>query len=565
MEDYSALIELENLYNEAWTNGYIDGYISIIRKGSENKGNHEEYVGPLLEEYESGYLSALKDDSKWTGKYAWAQGFIDGNNTSKLEWIDFGYYAFWMPVYTGELLKKYNEGYYEGFYEGYRKQKKYEWAWGYLNQLRSLYNQHLGKNYHDDHGKLFYPIAYEEGYEVAKTFIKFNSLYEAEKAIKFTREVQWIIGYIDGKYHRKELFGKNRDNMKPKQSQKIFDEYSYAYNEGYEVGSGSFPYWKNKQMGMDELEWHSSSITIERSEKQINEEHIWGIGYIKGRSYETLNYRGYSEIEKEIYKAGYDYGYSELKQEKTEKIFNESISLRFAELTGEIDAINHKYMTNHGYDRFRFHAYRKGFYREMEYQFKLEKNWEKGEEDPKVLFKYIKSFQIPPKSDYISSQLEAWKLGVKSGFTGNSPFPNKVLFFYNEDNSYFSKIDDYYACNIESDLYEAYKKGCKFGYKHTFLYRWDSAYEIGYSDGCDFASSDFNNNVSSRDNYKGFELEAYDKGFSDGIAFIENRNQKTDDYYDPTNEWTIKESYDVMTDGMYGDINGDLDFDKLGF
>lgn len=108
MEENPGLIEFGNLLNEAWTNGYIDGYVSVIRGESGYHEHLENYVGSVLEEYEVGYLSALQDDLKWTRKYAWARGYTDGFKAASLEWSDFGYFAFWMPEYSGELLKRYN-------------------------------------------------------------------------------------------------------------------------------------------------------------------------------------------------------------------------------------------------------------------------------------------------------------------------------------------------------------------------------------------------------------------------------------------------------------------------
>ena len=138
LEDYSALAELDNLFNEAWANGYIDGYVSIIRKQPYYCEHHEGYEGRLLEEYESGYNFAIYDNVKWTRKYAWARGYSDGMRTSKLEWNEFCFFAFWANEYTGELFNRYNDGYYAGFFENYSKQRDYEWALGFLNQLRNL-------------------------------------------------------------------------------------------------------------------------------------------------------------------------------------------------------------------------------------------------------------------------------------------------------------------------------------------------------------------------------------------------------------------------------------------
>lgn len=133
IEDTSALKELGDMLDEAWTNGFIDGHISIIRRKPKYNEHITGYEGTLLEEYESGYFSAIQDGEKWTTKYAYAKGYTNGLEASKLEWEDFAYLSFWVSEYTGNLLSKYNSGYYKGFFDGLTKQRDYEWAWGFLN------------------------------------------------------------------------------------------------------------------------------------------------------------------------------------------------------------------------------------------------------------------------------------------------------------------------------------------------------------------------------------------------------------------------------------------------
>ena len=77
VEFESAYIELDNMLNEAWTNGYIDGYITVIRKESNYSEHRGEYEGRMQEEYECGYLSAIQDDTKWIKEDAW-DGMTDG-------------------------------------------------------------------------------------------------------------------------------------------------------------------------------------------------------------------------------------------------------------------------------------------------------------------------------------------------------------------------------------------------------------------------------------------------------------------------------------------------------
>lgn len=501
LEDYSALAELDNLFNEAWTNGYVDGYVSVIRKQPDYCEHSEGYEGRLLEEYESGYNSAIRDNVKWTRKYAWARGYIDGLRTSKLEWNEFDFLAFWANEYTGELLNRYNDGYYAGFFENYSKQRDYEWALGFLNQLRNLQAmtnilpriQLFEKNHHDDHGYLHYPFAYEEGYEKAKTFCQYNTIAETEKTINFTKKIQWIIGFIDGKYHRKERFGYSLFDGKPNYIPNIFDENCWEYNDGYKAGSGDLIYDKVNK-GMSSWEYNSCEVFVERSEVEIRNEVVWGTGYVDGRMYGILKYRGYNNAENEVYKEGYDVGYSESKQEKSTEDHNASM------------------------------------------------------------------FSL--SNSYINNKLEAWKLGVKSGLTGNSARPNNSIFVYSEDNSIYSQNDNSFARNMEFDLYNSYKEGCRFGYEHTFFYKWDIAYDAGFSDGEGYAYERANANKESRSKFRGYELEAYDKGFSDAIDFVEKSKKQADDF--SSYEWTMEDSWDAMTDGMYGDYEGDVDFDKFG-
>lgn len=562
MEDNSAFMELNSMFNEAWTNGYIDGYISVIRKEPEYCEHREEYEGRMLEEYECGYLSAIHDDVKWTRKYALSRGYIDGYKASQLEWTDFGYFAFWMSEYTGELQERYNVGYSEGFFAGYSKQKDFEWALGFVNQLRNPHNQLCSKNYHDDHGKLFYPIAYEEGYEAAKTFCKYDSLDKAQKSIHFSLKTLWIIGFIDGMHNRNKRFDINPFNKNLNKKKTIFDESSYEYDDGYEAGQFTC---LNQDMEMVELE--SNSINkeyIASFRKQRNEERIWETGYIDGRTYGTLRYRGYDDDEYDIYKIGYDIGCSELKKDRLDE--ENAVSLFSAQHTGEIDAKKYDYMIYHGYDRPRFHAYREGFYKEKEYKLKEGANWNKTEGDDTILFHYLKSIHIPHACKYIKNKLEAWKLGVKSGFTGNSASPNKNIFFFNEKECSSFLNDDYSAHNIESDLYESYKDGCKFGYEHTYMFRWDYAHDNGFADGYDYVSANTSDKRDSRNKYKGFELEAYEKGWTEGCEAADKENRQPDDCSeDSAYEWTMEDTWDAMTDGMYGDYRGDVDFDKSGF
>ncbi len=570
LEDYSALVELGDLLNEAWANGYIDGYVSVIRKQPDYCKHREGYVGRLLEEYESGYSSAIYDNVKWTRKYAWARGYLDGLRTSKLEWNEFGFLAFWANEYTGELLDRYNDGYYDGFFENYSKQRDYEWALGFLNQLRNLQArinilpriQLVEKNYHDDHGYLHYPFAYEEGFEKAKTFCQYASLAEAESALDFTNKIQWIIGYIDGKYHRKERFELRQSDKKSSRPETIFDDFSFAYHEGYEVGTGHLFYEKS-EMGMKSWEYNSCEIRIERSKEEIDNELIWGTGYVDGRMYGISRYRGYNDSEKAIYQEGFDIGFSELKQEKQELNNNAYTTLYSAEYKGRSDANNYRCMFNHGYDRVRFHAYRKGFYSEMLFSLIHPDYLSNKEYTQDEIRKYLRSFKVPTSNIYINNKLEAWKLGVKSGFTGNSARPNNDIFFCAEYDPIYGLNDDSFAHNIESDLYDSYKEGCRFGYEHTSFYRWNFAYDSGFSDGEDYASERANVKKDSRSNFKGYELEAYDKGFSDALDFVEKSEKQADD--NSSYEWTMEDAWDAMTDGMYGDYKGDVDFDKFGF
>lgn len=572
LDDYSALVELDNLFNEAWANGYIDGYVSVIRKQPDYCEHCEGYEGRLLEEYESGYNSAILDNVKWTRKYAWAQGYTDGMKTSKLEWNEFGFWAFWANEYTGELLKRYNDGYYAGFFENYSKQRDYEWALGFLNQLRNLQArinilpriQLVENNHHDDHGYLHYPFAYEEGYEMAKTFCQYNTIAEAEKTINFTKKKQWIIGYIDGKYNRKERFGLTPFESPQNRIRTIFDENCWEYDDGYKAGSGDLIY-DEVNKGMNSWEYKSSEVFIERTEEDIRKENVWGIGYVDGRMYGIFKFRGYNDVENAVYKEGFDVGYSELKQEKLINDHNASITLYSAENKGYSDAINYCCMFNHGYDRARFHAYRKGFYSEMKYRLVYANNSTNTEFSNEDIINYLKSLKVPTSKSYINNKLDAWKLGVKSGFTGNSARPNNSIFFYAEDNSIYSLDDISFAHNIEIDLYNSYKEGCRFGYEHTFFYKWDYAYDIGYSDGENYAFERTNVNKESRGKFKDFELEAYDKGFSEALDSAYKEKEDEENLGDSSYEWTKEDAWDAMTDGMYGDYKGYVDFDKFGF
>lgn len=567
-EDYTTLAELENLFNEAWANGYIDGYVSVIRKQPDYSEHCEGYEGRLLEEYESGFNSAKHDNVKWTRKYAWARGYLDGHHTSELEWNEFGFLAFWGNDYTGELLKIYNEGYYAGFFEDYSKQRDYEWALGFLNQLRklqarisilprvSLYE----KDYHNDHGHLYYPAAYEEGYEAARTFCQYDTIDEAENAANFTKKTQWTIGFIDGKFGREERFGVKLDGRNPSQPRTIFDKCCLEYDDGYKAGSGELiEEMLNK--GMNYWKYNSSQISIEITEDEKDKNLIWGTGYVDGRMYGIFKYRGYNDAEKAIYKEGYDIGISDLKRERFCRSNNASVTIYSVEDKGYSDAINYNRMINHGYDRIRFHAYRKGFYREILTRYTLEKY--SSESIGEDIAYYLKSFKLPQSSNYINNKLDAWKLGVKSGFTGYSARPNNNIFFCADDNSEYSLNDESFAHNIESDLYNSYKEGCRFGYEHTFFYRWDLAYEAGFSDGDNYASEGTIVNMDFRSKFKGFELEAYDKGFSDALDIVEKSKNHADD--NSSYEWTKEDAWDAMTDGMYGDYKGDVDFDKFGF
>ena len=571
-EDNSAYMELDNMLNEAWAYGYIDGYVSVIRKEPEYSEHRENYEGRLLEEYESGYYSAIQDNVKWTEKYARAKGYVDGLKASRLEWDDFGFLAFWTAEYTGQLLKEYNAGYYEGFFKSYAKQRDFEWALGFLNQLRSLKakisilsrGSLYEKNYHNDHGYLYYPAAYEEGYETAKSFCQFKSIADAENTINFTGKTQWTIGFIDGKYNRERLFKFTLNDRNPSQPQTIFDEYSFEYDYGYKAGAGEL-IREELNKGMDYWKYNSSEINVESTDEEIDKELIWGTGYVDGRMFGILKYRGYNDAENAIYKEGYDIGFSELRQERLDRNNNASVTIYSAENKGYSDAINFNRMINHGYDRFQFHAYRTGFYREIISKYTLEKylsNKDYFEED---ITDILKSFEIPQNSNYIDNKLEAWKLGVKSGFTGYSARPNNNIFFCAEDDSIYSLIDESFAHNIESDLYNSYKEGCRFGYEHTFFYRWDYAYDVGYSDGKDCAYDRTDVHKDSRENFKGFELEAYDKGFSDALESDDNETGGKDYSEYSSCEWTDEDAWDAMTDGMYGDYKGDVDFDKFGF
>ena len=298
-QENPVLLELGEMFNEAWANGYIDGYISVIRKEQDYNENRNDYEGRMLEEYECGFLSAIQDDVKWTRKYAWARGYIDGHRTSELEWNEFGFLAFWGNEYTGELLKRYNEGYYAGFFENYSKQRDYEWALGFLNQLRNIQArmkilpriQLFEKDYHNDHGYLHYPLAYEDGYEKAKTFCQYDTIAKAEKTIYFTKKVQWILGFIDGKYHRKERFGYKLFDRNPNHIQTIFDENCWDYNEGYKAGSGDLIY-DEVNKGVNIWEYNSREIHVERSEEEIRKEVVWGTGYMDGRMYGILKFKG---------------------------------------------------------------------------------------------------------------------------------------------------------------------------------------------------------------------------------------------------------------------------------
>lgn len=570
LEDYSALAELDSFFNEAWANGYIDGYVSVIRKQPDYCEHSEGYEGRLLEEYESGYNSAKHDNVKWTRNYAWARGYMDGHKTSELKWNEFGFLAFWGNEYTGVLLKSYNEGYYAGFFENYSKQRDYEWALGFLNQLRklqarisvlprvSLYE----KEYHNDHGHLYYPATYEEGYEAAKTFCQYDSIDEAENTVNFTKKTQWTIGFIDGKFGRKERFGIKLDGRNPSQPRTIFDKCSLEYDDGYKAGSGEL-IGEMLNKGMNYWKYNSSKINIESTEEENNKIFIWRTGYVDGRMYGIFKYRGYNDAENSIYKEGYDIGISELKQERFAKSNNASITIYSVEGKGYSDAINYNRMINHGYDRIQFHAYRKGFYREIISRCTLAKYSSKsiGED----IANYLKSFILPQSSNYINNKLDAWKLGVKSGFTGYSARPNNNIFFCAEDNSEYNLNDESFAHNIESDLYNSYKEGCRFGYEHTFLYKWDYAYDVGYSDGEDYAFERTNVNKESRGKFKGFELEAYDKGFSEALDSAYKKKEDEDNSGSSSYEWTKEDAWDAMTDGMYGDYEGDVDYDKFGF
>ena len=565
VEDNAVCKELESMLNEAWTNGYINGYISVIRREPQYSEHSDEYEGSLLEEYECGYLSAIQDDVKWTRKYAWARGYIDGLKTSKLEWFDFDFLAFWATEYTGELLTQYNSGYFEGFSESFTKQRDYEWALGFLNQLRNLQPMinsfpSLEKSHHDDHGYLRYPASYEDGYETAKTFCQYDKIAEAEIAVNFTPPIQWIVGYIDGKYHREERFGLNSFNIETNRSRTIFDDYSIAYADGYKAGAG-YSIRDKVEGGMKSWE-NNSSGTIERSEEDIKKERTWATGYIDGRLYGIQNFRSYNDAEIIIYKEGYIIGFSELQQDKNDESKNASITLCSAEINGSSDARKYDRMMNHGYDRARFHAYRKGFYREMLYKFNNTNNT--TENTIECIREYLRSLDLPQSATYINNKLDAWKLGVKSGLTGNSPRPNNSVFFYAEDNSIYCLNDDSFAHNIESDLYNSYKEGCRFGYEHSPFYIWDFVYNIGFSDGEDYAFERTNEYKKSRSKYKGYALEAYDNGFSDALDSAYNEMKDEDKYGSSSYEWTKEDAWDGMTDGMYGDYKGDVDPDKFG-
>lgn len=564
MEENSSITELENMFNEAWTNGFVDGYISIVRKEPKYKEHIAGYEGALLEEYESGYFSAIQDGEKWTCKYAYAKGYLDGWEASKQEWEDFAYLSFWISEYTGILLSKYNSGYYNGFFDGLTKQRDYEWALGFLNRIRIAPNNLFGNSCHDDHGELLYPVAYEEGYEMAKTFYQLDSIAIAEKEINFSHKIQWIIGYIDGNHNREERFGLHIRNSS-KQIYKVFNEYSCEYHNGYEAGTGAFPFVKHYSFmyGNDLADSLSRNLHLESTDDQLREEDVWKSGYLDGKNNGILRYRGYSDSEYNIYKEGFEVGYSEFMKEKNEQN-REIVSIYTAEHTGMSDAINSNEMIDYGYDRPRFHAYRKGFYNEKETAFILKYFSDKSEYTNNELLEHLKSFKLPESCNYIKTKAEAFKLGVKSGFTGNSSLAdNNNIFFGCEDENSTSNSDNYCAHNIEKDLYNAYKDGCKFGYKHTFWYKWHLAYEAGYTDGNNYDTSGDNKEICSREKYKGFELEAYEKGFDEAIN-LKNGNKQPQDN-EPGYEWTMEDSWDAMTDGMYGEYKGDIDFDKLGF
>jgi hypothetical protein len=226
-----------------------------------------------------------------------------------------------------------------------------------------------------------------------------------------------------------------------------------------------------------------------------------------------------------------------------------------------LDAMDYNHMIYQGYDRPRFLSYRKGFYKEKESQFKKVFNWNECKEDELLMF--LKSFQVPQTQIYINSKYEAWKMGAISGFSCNTSDTNKYLFLFDESEHIFDQYES--AHNIEAELYEAYKEGCKFGYEHTYRYKWDMAYDLGYSEAVQSVSSETTVNDCSKEKFQGFELEAYNKGFSDGIDEFEKQNRSKDDFDDSSYEWTMRDSFDAMTDGMYGEYQGDVDFDKLGF
>lgn len=411
---------------------------------------------------------------------------------------------------------------------------------------------------------MWYPAAYEEGYEMAKTFYQYDSIAKAEKEINFSRKIQWIVGYLDGNHNREERFGLLFRNSS-KQICKVFNDYSCEYHDGYEAGSGVFPFVKHYSgiYGNDFADNLSLNLHLESTDEQLREEDIWKSGYVDGKNYDVLKYKGYSGSEYNIYKEGFEVGYSELTKEKREKKI-EPVSIYTAEHAGMSDAINYNCIIDHGYDSPRFHSYRKGFYNEKKSRLILKKISENCECENNEMLEYLKSFEIPESCNYIKTKAEAFKLGVKSGFTGNSSLAdNNNIFFGCEDENCISNTDNYCAYNIEKDLYNAYKDGCKFGFKHTFIYKWHNAYEDGLSDGNDYVTSKGKENVCSREKYKGFELEAYEKGYDEAINMEEAKNHPRDN--EPGYEWTMEDSWDAMTDGMYGEYKGDIDFDKLGF
>ena len=94
------------------------------------------------------------------------------------------------------------------------------------------------------------------------------------------------------------------------------------------------------------------------------------------------------------------------------KGYDRGITLYSAEYKGRSDANNYRCMFNHGYDRVRFHAYRKGFYSEMLFSLIHPDYLSNKEYTQDEISKYLRSFKVPTSNIYINNYCCPIKIGI---------------------------------------------------------------------------------------------------------------------------------------------------------